>query len=311
MMKLAFFGTPGFAVPCLEKLIHSGHEIKAVITQPDRPAGRKQEVLPTPVKLLAQKHSLHVMQPEKIKSPEFLKEYEKLDLDLNIIIAFGQILPDELIYHPKYHSINIHASLLPRYRGASPINWALINGDTHTGISYQFIVQKLDAGDIIYTERIRIKDTDTYITVHDRLSRLTADTVLKVIESIENNTYTRVKQDESLSTYVTLLKKDDGKINFNLPSEKISRKIRGLLPWPAAFCGLDDKTLKIFSAEPYDCVPTGTAGMISDVIKGRGFVVEVYGSCLLVTEVQYAGAKRMNAYQFSLGYKDLKGKILK
>jgi methionyl-tRNA formyltransferase len=310
-MKLAFFGTPEFAVPCLDTLIHSGHEIKAVITQPDRPAGRKHEVLPTPIKLLAQKHSLLVMQPEKVKSREFLEEYKKFDLDLNVIIAFGQILPDELIYHPEYHSINIHASLLPRYRGASPINWAIINGDTHTGITYQFIEQKLDAGDIIHAEKIRIKETDTSITIHDRLSKLSAGTVLKIIESIENKTFTRTKQDETQATYVTLLKKGDGKIDFNLPAEKIINKIRGLLPWPTAFCTLEDKTLKILSAGPADCVPSGATGMISGIIKNQGFIVEAYGSCMLVKEVQYEGGKRMGAYQFSLGHKDLKGKILK
>jgi len=310
-MKLAFFGTPEFAVPCLDALIHSGHEIKAVITQPDRPAGRKHEVLPTPVKLLAQKHSLPVMQPEKIKAPEFLEEYKKLDLDLNIIIAFGQILPDELIYHPKNHSINIHASLLPKYRGASPINWAIINGDAHTGITYQFIEQKLDAGDIIHAEKIRIKETDTSLTIYDRLSRLSADTVLKVIESVENQSITRTKQDESQATYVTLLKKEDGKINFSQPAERIVNRIRGLLPWPAAYCALDGKILKILSASPADHVPTGSEGMISDVIKNLGFIVDAYGSCMLVREVQYEGGKRMSAYQFALGHKDLKGKILK
>jgi methionyl-tRNA formyltransferase len=309
-MNIAFFGTPEFAVPCLEKLIHSGHNIRAVITQPDRPAGRKHEILPTPVKLLAQKHSLPVMQPEKVRSPGFLSEYRKLDLDLNIIIAFGQILPDELIYHPRYHSINIHASLLPKYRGASPINWAIINGDTHTGVTYQFIVQKLDAGDIIHTEKLRIKDTDTSATLHDRLSRLSAESVLKVIESVADNTCTRTRQDENEATYVTLLKKEDGKLDFSQPAEKIANRVRGLLPWPTAYCMLDGKALKILSAAPSDCVSTGAKGMISDVIKGEGFIVECYGSCMLVKEVQYEGGKRMGAYEFSLGHKGLKGKVL-
>lgn len=310
-MKIAFFGTPEFAVPCLNTLIHSGHEIKAVITQPDRPTGRRQEVLPTPVKLLAHRHNLPVMQPEKVRSPEFLEEYKKLDLDLNIIAAFGQILPDELIYHPKHHSINIHASLLPKYRGASPINWAIINGDTHTGNTFQFITQKLDAGDVIRADRIRIKDTETSITLHDRLSKLAAESVLKVIESVEHNTYTRIKQDEAEASYVTLLKKEDGKLDFSLPAEKILNRIRGLLPWPVAYCTLDGKTLKILSAVAHDAVPSGVPGIITEVIKGGGFVVESYESCFLAKEVQYEGGKRMSAYDFSLGHKGLKGKILK
>lgn len=310
-MKIAFFGTPEFAVPCLDILIHSGHEIKLVVTQPDRPAGRKHEVLPTPVKLLALKHSLPVMQPEKVKSPEFLAEYKKMDLDLNIIIAFGQILPDELIYHPVNHSINIHASLLPKYRGAAPINWAVMNGDRNTGITYQFIEHKLDAGDIIHTEKIRIKETDTAVTIHDRLSKLSAETVLKVIESVQNKTNTRSKQDETEASYVTLLKKEDGKISFSQPAGKIVNKVRGLLPWPAAYCTLDNKILKILSAGPADCVPAGSEGMITDIIKNQGFVVTAYSSCLLVKEVQYEGGKKMGAYQFALGHKGLKGKILK
>lgn len=310
-MKIIFFGTPDFAVPCLEAVINSNHKVIAVVTQPDRPTGRKQEILPVPVKKTALAAGIPVMQPEKVKSSEFLPEYKKLNPDLNLIIAFGQILPDELIYHPKFYSVNIHASLLPRYRGASPINWAVINGDSETGLTYQFIEKKLDAGDIIHTERIKIKDTDTSITLYDKLSKLAASSVLKVLDMVENNSYTRVKQNEQDATFVTVLKKEDGKLDFGLPAEKIANRVRGLLPWPIACCSLGGKSLKILSAIPAQANSIGVPGTIIDIIKNSGFVVDAYNSTLLVKEVQYEGGKKMGAYEFSLGHKDLKGNILK
>jgi methionyl-tRNA formyltransferase len=310
-MNIVFFGTPEFAVPCLEALLKSRHKVIAAVTQPDRPAGRKHEIIPSPVKKSAITHAIPVMQPEKAKDLRFLAEYRKLQPDLNLIIAFGQILPDELIYHPKFHSINIHASLLPKYRGASPINRAIMNGDTHTGLTYQFIEKKLDAGDIIHVEKIRIKDAETSITVRDRLTKLAAGTVLKVLDMVENNTYTRIKQNESEATYAPPLKKEDGRIDFNVPSGKIVNMVRGLLPWPAAFCELDGRALKVLSAELSGCIPAGVPGAINEIVKNEGIAVEAYGSCVLFREVQYDGGKRMSAYQFALGHKDLKGKILK
>lgn len=309
-MKIVFFGTPEFALPCLETLLGSRHEVIAAVTQPDRPSGRKHGVLPSPVKRSASAHNIPVMQPEKTKDPAFLAEYKKLAPDINLVIAYGQILPDELLYHPKFHTINIHASLLPRYRGASPINWAVINGDTHTGITYQFIVKELDAGDIIHAEKIRIKDNDTSETLNIRLSGLAAGTVLKVLDMVEKNTYTRVKQDGRQATYVGMLKKEDGRIDFSVPAEKIVNRVRGLLPWPVAYCTLEGKTLKIYSAETCPCIPAGMPGAINGIVKNKGFIAEAYGSCLLVKEVQYEGGKKMGAYEFSLGHKDLKGKVL-
>jgi methionyl-tRNA formyltransferase len=310
-MKIIFFGTPEFALPCFDALIRSGHEVIAAVTQPDKPAGRKHAVIFSPVKKFAVEHNIPVMQPEKAKDPAFLAEYKKLRPDINLVIAFGQLLPDELIYHPGFHTINIHASLLPKYRGASPINWAVINGDTHTGITYQFIEKKLDAGDIIHVEKIRIKDDDTSETLSKRLSRLAADTVLKVFDMVEKNEFTRAKQDELQATYVGMLKKEDGKIDFSVPAEKIINKVRGLLPWPVAYCFFGGKSLKIYSAETGPCAPAGVPGAINGIIKNKGFIVEAYGSCLLVKEVQFEGGKRMGAYEFSLGHKDLKGKVLR
>ncbi len=312
-MKIAFFGTPEFAVPTLETIYNSKHKIVLVITQPDKPSGRKQIITAPPVKQLAVKHNIPVLQPEKASDENFLKEYKKYIPDLNLIISYGQILPEELIYFPEFHSINIHASLLPKYRGASPINWAIINGDEKTGITYQFIEKKLDSGDIIYSEEISIEKYDTSITLYEKLSKLSADTVLKVLNMVETKNYTRIKQDESKATYVKTLKKEDGKINFNDQAKNIYNKIRGLLPWPCAYCYLDNKMIKIFSSEiiskTYNTV--NQSGQIIEVIKNSGFVVTCKDSFLLVKEIQVESGKRMSAYDFAIGHKDLTEKTLK
>jgi methionyl-tRNA formyltransferase len=316
-MKIAFFGTSDFSLPVFKSILASKHKIVVAITQPDKPVGRKQIITPSPVKKFATENNLPVLQPEKVSDKIFLDEYKKYAPDLNLIISFGQILPDELIYFPGFHSINVHASLLPKYRGASPINHAIINGDKKTGITYQFIEKKLDAGDIIYAEEIPIEKQDTSITLYKKLSELAAGTVLKVLNMIETQKFSRVKQDENKATYVKILKKEDGKINFNDSSENIFNKIRGLLPWPCAYCFYDDKMLKFFSSEPVEekfndaFAPPPVHGQIVKAIKNSGFIVACKNSFLLIKEVQIEGGKKMSAYDFAIGHKDLIGKILK
>ncbi|HPD18043.1 MAG TPA: methionyl-tRNA formyltransferase [Candidatus Goldiibacteriota bacterium] len=316
-MKIAFFGTSDFSVPVLKSVFNSGHKIVVVITQPDKPAGRKQIITPTPVKKIATENNLPVLQPEKVSDKIFIDEYKKYAPDLNLIVSFGQILPDELIYFPKFHSINVHASLLPKYRGASPINHAIINGDKKTGITYQFIEKKLDAGDIIYAVEIPIEKQDTSITLYKKLSELAAATVLKVLNMIETQSYKRIKQDESMTTYVKTLKKEDGKINFNDSSVNIFNKIRGLLPWPCAYCFYDDKMLKIFLSELVEekfnaaFVTAPVPGQIVKIVKNSGFIVACKNSFLLIKEVQIEGGKKMSAYDFAIGHKDIVDKILK
>jgi len=310
-MKIAFFGTPRIAVPCLESLIKSSHEVVLVVTQPDRPAGRKKTITPPPVKELALKHSIPVLQPEKAKDESFLAEYKKYAPDLNIIMAYGQILPDTLIYHPKHDSINLHASLLPKYRGASPISAAIINGDTETGISFQFIEARLDAGDIMHVEKINIDPCDTAASLTDKISRLAGETAVKVTGMVESGSFKRVKQDELKSTYVKTLKKEDGRLNFSDSSENTRNKIRGMLPWPVAFSELDGKKIKIFGAEITNTDSAAAPGDIISIIKDKGFTVKTADSALLITSVQLEGGKQMTGYEFSLGHKDLKGKKLK
>jgi methionyl-tRNA formyltransferase len=309
-MKIAFFGTPAFAVPVLQSAIASGHEVVLAVSQPDRPSGRKQELLPTPVKEEAMKHGIPVLQPLKVKSQDFLEQYKNFSPEINIVAAFGQIMPDELLYFPKHHSVNIHASLLPRYRGASPINRAVINGDTVTGVSYQMMEAKLDAGDIIYSAELPINDSDTSETLFGSLSALAASTLPHVLKLISEEKAVRVKQDESTATYAGLLKKEDAAINFNLPAKNISNLVRGLLPWPCAHCTLEGKKLKIYTAIPFDFAPSSAAGTITQAVKPLGITVSCAGSSLLIKELAPEGRKRMSAWDFYNGRKDIIGKTL-
>lgn len=309
-MKIAFFGTPDFAVPVLKSLINSPHEVILAVSQPDRPKGRNMHTEPTPVKMAALEAGIKILQPEKCTSPEFILEYKKLSPDLNIIVAFGQILPDEIIYHPKFDSVNIHASLLPKYRGASPINSAIINGDKETGITYQFIEKKLDAGDIINVERIAIDESDDASTMFIKLSKLSGDTVVKVVDMITEGKILRIKQDESSATVVKTIKKEDGKLNFNAPALSIINKIRGLVPWPCAYCILKGKPLKILSASVCDCPPehqNSSPGTIINIIKGSGFMIKTPDSCVIAKLVQPESGKKMNGFDFANGHKDLLG----
>ena len=312
-MKIAFFGTPEFAIKTFEKLLSSIHEILFVVTQRDKPKGRKKILSPPPVKILAQKNNIKVFQPEKVNSEEFIETYKRYNPDLNLIIAFGQIIPDEIIYAPRYTSINIHASLLPKYRGAAPINYALINGEKETGITYQFIEKRLDAGDIIYQKKMTIDIKDDGITLSEKLSSLAADTVCKVLDMVEKGNFKRIKQNENEATYAKILKKEDGKINFDDTTINVYNKIRGLLPWPVAYCKLDNKNLKIYKSdffnELYD-YKNITPGKIIDIIKNKGILVKTKDGNILLTEVQIEGGKRLPAYDFAIGYRNIKSKTL-
>jgi methionyl-tRNA formyltransferase len=309
-MKITFFGTPEFAVPVLKSLINSRHEVILVVSQPDRPKGRDMKVDPTPVKKLAVGSNIPVLQPEKCSDPAFVDEYKKFTPDINIIVAFGQIIPDSIIYHPKFASVNIHASLLPKYRGASPINWAIINGDKETGVTYQFIEKRLDAGDIINVEKIGIEGADDAVTMFAKLSKLSGDTVVKVVDMIGAGKAQRIKQDETKATIVKTLKKEEGKLDFNTPAETVVNRVRGLVPWPHAYCMMKGKTLKILSASAAQC-PAGTnntmPGMVIGLAKGIGFYIKTSDTCILAKTVQPESGKKMNGSDFANGQKDLVG----
>ena len=310
-MKIVFFGTPAFSVPVLKAVIASRHTVAAVVSQPDRPKGRSMLLSPTPVRQAALDAGISVLQPENASAPDFFSAYSKFSPDLNVIVAFGQILPEELIYFPRHATINIHASLLPKYRGASPINRALINGDTETGITYQFIVKKLDAGDIIYQEKMPVAPEDNAITLFEKLSALSGNTVVKVLDMIDSGTAPRVRQDESQATFVKTLNKSDGKMDFTQGASNIVNKIRGLVPWPCAFCSYNGKILKIFAAREFSGdKPAGKPGEIIEIIRNTGIVVSTGSGNILVTELQPESGKKLAAAEFALGQKNILGSIL-
>ncbi|MGD0566658.1 MAG: methionyl-tRNA formyltransferase [Candidatus Goldiibacteriota bacterium] len=311
-MKIAFFGTPSFAVGPLKSLIASGHTVEVVVSRPDRPKGRSMEKSPTPVKEAALAAGIPVLQPEKVSAPDFLAQYKNFRVDLNVVAAFGQIFPEELIYFPKFATINIHASLLPKYRGAAPINWAIINGERETGVTYQFIVKKLDAGDIIYSEKYGILPGDNSITLYEKLSKLSADTVVKVVDSIGAGKAAAIKQDEAAATFVRTLKKEDGKLDFTSAAPGIVNMVRGLLPWPCAFCFYNGKTLKIYEASEYGAGKSGARpGEIFEVVKNKGFVAAAGDGAVLIGAVQPESGKKMAAADFALGQKNIIGSFLK
>lgn len=297
-LRIIFMGTPEFACPTLRKLIERKEEIIAVVTQPDRPKGRGQRLVPPPVKALAEEHGIPVFQPAKVRAPEAIARIRELAPDLIVVVAFGQILPQSLLDIPKHGCINIHASLLPRYRGAAPINWCLINGETETGITTMQMDAGLDTGDMLVKRAIPIGPDEDALSLHDRLSLLGAETIDETIDRLMAGTLAREKQDDSLSCYAPMLKKEDGLIDWTGEAARIKNLVRGLTPWPCAYTFLDGKTLKIFTVSATD--ESGEPGTVLRVGKD-GVVVACGSGSLLIGELQLEGRKRLNAGDFLAG----------
>ncbi len=299
-MKLVFLGTPDFACKPLEAIFNSNHEIVAVVTQPDKPVGRKGIITPCAVKVLAERKGLKTLSYNKIRL-EGVEDLKALNSDIMVTCAYGQILSKEILDIAKYGIINIHASLLPKYRGAAPIQWSIINGDKTTGVSIMQTEEGVDTGDIIMQEKIEIGSTETAGELFDRLSDLGASMIVKALDSIEKGDANYIKQDESEATKVGIIKKEDGKINFKNTANSIVNLIRGLNPWPIAFTKFDNKTLKIYSA--IECDLKGKAGeVISSDIK-NGLIIACGDKSISVTELQLEGSKRMNVKDFLIGRK--------
>ncbi|MEK6545070.1 MAG: methionyl-tRNA formyltransferase, partial [Nitrospinota bacterium] len=228
-------GTPDFAVSTLEGLIKSNHKIIAVVTRPDRPKGRGREILPSPVKVVAEDNKIEVLQPEKVREPDFVKKLREYRSDCIVVVAFGQILPKDILSLPRYGCINLHASILPKYRGAAPINWALINGETKTGVTSMLMNEGMDTGDILIQREVEITEGDSAGTLHDRLSEIGSEVILETLDGLEKGTVKRVKQNESSATYAQKIKKEDCLINWDEDAKKIVNRIRGLTPAPGAY----------------------------------------------------------------------------
>ena len=248
-MKIVYMGTPDFAVNTLESLIEAGHEIAFVVTQPDKAKGRSSKPVYSPVKEAALSHGLIVMQPEKVREADFIARLKAAAPDVIVVVAFGQILPEEILNIPRYGCINVHASLLPAYRGAAPIQWAVIDGLKETGVTTMYMDKGLDTGDIIEQRKLELDDDETGGSLFDRLAALGGEIIVDTLEKLESGTANRIKQDDSKSNYARMLNKDMGHMDFSKPGEELERLIRGLDPWPSAFTRINGKLLKIYKAQ--------------------------------------------------------------
>ena len=309
-MKVLFMGTPDFAVPTLEKLIEH-HEVVAVVTQPDKPNGRGKKILFSPVKEKALANNIPLLQPQKVRTNEFFEELKSYDADVFVVVAYGRILPESILNLPKCGCLNIHGSLLPKYRGAAPIQWAVINGENITGVTIMYMDVGLDTGDIILQKEMKIEFDATSATVHDEMSVLGAETLIQALILIEQETVNRIKQDDSISTYAKPLTKEMGKIDFNKSTKEILDLIRGLNPWPTAYAiyGCDDFTVKIWKAEIYDNSTKYQNGEIVELLPNKGIVVQASDGCILITEIQATNSKRMKVSDYLRGHADAFSKI--
>jgi len=306
-MKIVFMGTPDFAVGALEALIKAGHEITAVVTQPDKAKGRSGKLMPPPVKECALAHNIPVMQPVRIKTPEAIAELKQYEADVYIVAAFGQILSQEILDMPKYGCLNIHASLLPKYRGASPIQHVIIDGEAETGVTIMQMNAGLDTGDMLYKKSIAIEDTDNYETLHDKLLVVGGEAIVEGLGLLEAGKLTPEKQDDNLSCYAPLIDKQMGRLDFVKDAVVLDRLIRGVTPWPSAFTSYQGKQLKIWRAQPVD--GSGEPGTILNVEKDA-FTVACGNGALRILEVQLEGKKRMSTHDFLLGVKVKQGEVL-
>ena len=308
-MKILFMGTDKFAVPSLEKLAEV-HEVVAVVTRPDKPRGRGKKVTPTPVKSAAEKLGLPVMEPKNLKGKSFKEEVDKLDFDIAVAVAYGRLIPPDFLDKPKYGSICLHPSLLPEYRGCSPIECAIKDGKEKTGISVFFISEEFDTGDIVYTIEKDIHPDDTGGSLRERLSFDSPDAILKAMECIEGKSACPYKQDDSASCYAPKICKEDAKIDWNNPARVIRNMIRAYNPKPGAFTHFRGKKLKVLMGNVIPGETGKKPGTIIDKVKNEGLVIACNPDSLLLTEIQPEGKSPMNAWPFVLGYKPELGEVL-
>ncbi len=304
-MKIVFMGTPDFASGALEALISAGHEITAVYTQPDKPKGRGKEVQMTPVKTVALAHGIPVYQPRRIKEAEEVAILRKIPADIFVVAAFGQILSKEILDMPKYGCVNIHASLLPKYRGAAPIQWAVIDGEEKTGVTIQQMDVGVDTGDILYTKEYVLDAKETGASLFDKLAVLGAEAIVEVLPLIEAGKITPVPQKEEEATHAAKLTKQLGEMDFTKPAAVLERLVRGLNSWPSAYTFFRGKQLKIWEAEVVQGV-SGEPGTVAAVDK-ESITVAAGDGGLRILELQIEGKKRMACKDFLLGYPVKKG----
>lgn len=301
-MKIVFMGTPDFAAGALEALIDAGHEITAVVTQPDKAKGRSKELQFPPVKETALAHNIPVLQPIRIKKPEEIECLKQYEADIYVVAAFGQILSQEILDMPKYGCLNIHASLLPKYRGASPIQSVILDGEEETGITIMQMDAGIDTGDMLLKKSIEIEPDDTYETLHDKLKALGGEAIVEALELLETGALVPEKQNHEQSSHVKMITKEMGNIDFAKPAKEIDCLVRGLNPWPSAFTFYKGKQMKIWKVSVEDVASTDVPGMVTEVTKNE-IKVACGSGVIAILELQLEGKKRMTAHDFLLGVK--------
>lgn len=308
-LKIMFMGTPDIAAESLRALVESGFRVVCVVTQPDKPKGRGHKLVPTEVKSEAQKHNIDVYQPESLKNGELKPILDEYKPDLIAVVAYGKILPSYILDYPKYGCINMHASLLPKYRGAAPVQWSVLNGEEYSGVTTMKMDVGLDTGDMLISEKIKIGEYETSEELFERISTLGAKVLCETIEKIED--ITPVEQNHDEHTYAPMLSKEMARIDWNKPKNEISKFICGMNSWPMAYTGYKDEIVKIIEARKYDKELNGENGQIIRYEKGMGLLVKCADGGIWVTVVQFAGGKRMSIDDYMLGHTIENGVILK
>ena len=308
-MKVVFMGTPDFAVPSLEMLIEK-HEVVAVVTQPDKPKGRGKKMVYPIIKEKALEHNITVLQPNKVREEEFLEVLKGFNADIIVVVAYGQILPESILNMPKYGCINVHGSLLPKYRGAAPIQWSVINGEKKTGVTTMYMAKGLDSGDMLLKGEMDILEDDTFGSLHDRMSLVGAKVLEETLEKIQSGSVERIEQNHNEATYAPMIEKETGHINWEKGSDEIINLIKGMDPQPGAFCIYKDEVLKVWKAvKAEDKYESAKIGEIVDINK-KGFIVKTNDGALLITEIQAKGGKRMTTDAYMRGHEIEKGLVL-
>lgn len=301
-MRIVFMGTPDFAAASLKKLLEDGFNVVGVFTQPDKPKGRGMEMSFSPVKQLALAHGLPVYQPEKMRDGTAYEQIKALAPDILVVVAYGRILPDDILALPRYGAVNVHGSLLPRYRGAAPIQWAVLNGDEVTGVSTMYLASEMDTGDVIYTAETRIGEFETSGALFDRLMLMGADLLAKTLRDIENGTAPRTPQDHSKASYVSQLDKSICPIDWNKSPRAVVKWIYGLQPWPVATMELEGAVYRVFAAEYTQNHTDKQPGQVVSAGKQGIEMACADGKTLMITELQAPGKKRMKAADFLRGH---------
>lgn len=301
-MRIVFMGTPDFAVRTLEAILDAGHEVAGVVTQPDKPKGRRKTLVPTPVKMLAEERGLTVYQPKRIRDEEAVRILREWRPDVIVVVAFGQIIPKEILEMAPYGCLNVHASLLPSYRGAAPIQWAVLNGEKESGVTIMRMDEGLDTGDMIAKVQVLLDEKETSATLFDKLAKAGAQLLIETLPHVKDGTVVYEKQpEESPTPYASMISKQMGRIDWNCPADEIERLVRGMDPWPSAYTVMDGKILKIWASHVANETQNGNIGQVLRA-DNTGIYIQTKEGVLCVEELQMEGKKRMAAETFLRGY---------